>query len=280
MAHIVTLLSLILLIPTTLAQDPAYCTTSWTSVYAPTYVLPFSTTPTVIPPLPCPGAYAVQEGTCCNDTAYSCANGFCTCPNGTVIYSAPLAPCATINPFYSGCPGNMLDGLCCSGPGIFQNGPYSASADQLTPVCTMGTALCTVTTQNDGLVSTRTLPPSISYTDSVCGTCPLYTRTSTASVQNIAVETRRTVGRRAINVAAAGAAIVFWNYRFQYSCTSKSALVLEVTPLGISVVSETMCSHFTVLKQERQTTIAIVADKHCAWTAAPATLDPIVLIAK
>jgi hypothetical protein len=44
-----------------------------------------------------------------------------------------------------------------------------------------GTAVFNVTTAVDGTVGTTTLPPGISYTDTRCYTCPLYTRTTSSS---------------------------------------------------------------------------------------------------
>ncbi|KAF2815131.1 uncharacterized protein BDZ99DRAFT_515884 [Mytilinidion resinicola] len=133
--------------------------------------------PTVTPPLPCPGWYATQQGYCCSD-GINCSGGTCTCPNGTLVYSLPLAPCVSENPQWTGCPGNMMHGLCCSGPGIFMSGPYNGTWS--TAVCDQGTAVFNVTTAMDGKVGTTTLPPGISYTETRCFTCPLYTRTTSS----------------------------------------------------------------------------------------------------
>jgi len=100
------------------SATPAYCTTAPTSVYSPTY-RQFAPTPRVTPPIPCPGAYAIQNGVCCSN-GFDClnpGNNTCTCVGGPLLWSMPLEPCVTQNPYYSGCPGNMLRGLCCSGPG-------------------------------------------------------------------------------------------------------------------------------------------------------------------
>jgi len=170
--------ALAFLFTTTRAQD--YCTTAptYSSIWEPTITFSESN-PTVTPPLPCPAWYAVQEGYCCSN-GFQCSGGSCTCPNGTLIYSLPLAPCVSQNPQWSGCPGNMMQGLCCSGPGIFVGGDYNGTWS--TAACIGGgTAVFNVTTASDGTVGTTTLPPGISYTETRCFTCPLYTRTTSSS---------------------------------------------------------------------------------------------------
>lgn len=193
------LLALFLLASTIYAQD--YCTTAPSSVYRPSLFSDINPTPTIIPPLPCPGVYATQEGYCCSGGISCPGNGTCNCPNGTLVYSLPLAPCVTQNPYYSGCPGNMLGGLCCSGPGIFLQGEYGEGWS--TPMCNHGTAVYNVTTAADGTVGTTTLPPGVSYTETRCFTCPLYTRTSTSSAA--AARTARPEDAIWGNIAAIGA---------------------------------------------------------------------------
>ncbi|KAF2761835.1 hypothetical protein EJ05DRAFT_472792 [Pseudovirgaria hyperparasitica] len=166
--------------PQTPTSLPSYCTTAPSSVYIPTYTLS-GDDDTSTPPLPCNKAtYATQEGYCCSN-GIACANGECTCPNGTLIYSLPLEPCVTLNPYYSGCPGNILRDLCCSGPGVFAYAEeYGGS--MTTPQCWHGaTQVWTRTTMPGGEVVTSTLPPGISYTETRCFTCPLYTRSSTGA---------------------------------------------------------------------------------------------------
>lgn len=193
-------LTLVLLISTVYTQD--YCATAPSSIYTPPYTIAYST-PSVIPPIPCNGIYAIQEGYCCSN-GFSCpGDGTCSCSNGTLIYSLPLAPCVTQNPYYSGCPGSMLAGLCCSGPGIFMQGPYNATWS--TAVCNHGTAIYNITTATDGAIGTTTLPPGISYTQTRCFTCPLYTRTSSAAA---AVRTAKPEDAILGKIAAVGALLV------------------------------------------------------------------------
>ena len=219
--------------PTT--TTPSYCGTTWVSVYSPTYTIEMDL-PQETPPLPCPGAYSTQDGACCSGSCISCpsfsfcgpsagnsssssssssanppvgavqdsgsvARSNCTCPDGVLLYALPLDPCVANNPFYSGCPGNMAEGVCCSGPGIgyspvSSSGSSSGSSSSttatatdgelapettvLTPVCRYDTALWSVTTLPDGERSTSTYPPGVGYSNTICGTCPLYTRTSTS----------------------------------------------------------------------------------------------------
>ncbi|GAB7351851.1 hypothetical protein MBLNU459_g2408t1 [Dothideomycetes sp. NU459] len=190
-----------------LVRAQSYCTTAPSSVYSPSYTLyDPNAMPQVTPPLPCPGVYAVQQGYCCSN-GFDClsGDGTCTCPNGTLVYSLPLAPCVTQNPDYSGCPGNMMAGLCCSGPGIFMGSDYNGTVSW--PVCTFGTAVFNVTTAADGTVATTTLPPGISATNTICGTCPLYTRSSTKTSAGLAPRTQGPMFTRVAEVAALGALI-------------------------------------------------------------------------
>ncbi|KAF2149208.1 hypothetical protein K461DRAFT_270834 [Myriangium duriaei CBS 260.36] len=213
------------ILPTT-TTTPAYCGTTWTSVYSPTYTFPDSS-PTITPPLPCPGAYSPQDGFCCSGSCIACPGAAicgpsvgnsstnatlnarspldldssallprgdaskCTCPDGVPLFSFPLDPCVSANPFYSGCPGNMAGGVCCSGPGIGYNfsvasttetDPNFAGAEtSYTPICMYNTALYSVTTFGDGEKSTSTYPPGVGYSNTICFTCPLYTRSTSSS---------------------------------------------------------------------------------------------------
>lgn len=217
--------------PTQTTNQPDYCGTTWTSVYSPTYTL-YGDPPNPTPPLPCPGIYSPQDGFCCSESCIWCAdysicllpgvgdNGTtinststasvpppsgtgadrCRCPDGTPVYALPLETCVSRNPFWNGCPGNMLKGLCCAGAGVILTRPPDTATttqsdehyihtsndpntewDDYSPVCTGNTALFTVTTDESGAESTSSLPPGISYSNPLCYTCPLYTRSSTAS---------------------------------------------------------------------------------------------------
>jgi len=130
----------------------------------------------------------------------------CSCSDGDIVYQLPFEPCVEGNPFYTGCPGNMGVGICCSGPGIsFDNpddddddGPSTSedwginNADTNTcsasvvpsvnapesswsATCMYNTALYAVSTLEDGTATTSTLPPGIGYSNTRCYTCPLYT---------------------------------------------------------------------------------------------------------
>ena len=108
----------------------------------------------VIPPIPCEnGYYNVQAGFCCMGLNTTCENLKCQCNDSDKWWQLPLDDCIKDNPQWSGCPGNMLNGLCCSGPGIVLRG-----AD-MTPACTDGSAIFTVMTSN-GTTSTSTLASS------------------------------------------------------------------------------------------------------------------------
>lgn len=199
-----------LLLTNTVAFAQDYCTTAPSSVYSPTYS-PF-TYATVVPPIPCDGQYAIQQGYCCK-SGFDCINAqnnTCTCLGGPLLWKLPLAPCVTQNPYYSGCPGNMLDGLCCSGPGVFMQGLYNDTVNSW-PVCNGCTAVFNATTAADGTVQTTTLPPGISYTNTVCGTCPLtagvYAKPSTTKSSAFAVETARVVDVVLVKIIAAGAVL-------------------------------------------------------------------------
>jgi hypothetical protein len=72
---------------------PSYCASAPSSIYIPSYTLQGSS-PTVTPPLPCPGVYAVQEGYCCSN-GFSCSGGTCTCPNG---HSSSRSPSRLASP--------------------------------------------------------------------------------------------------------------------------------------------------------------------------------------
>lgn len=105
----------------------------------------------VIPPIPCQGAYYVQEGFCCMGLNSTCVDGDCDCIDSDAWWQLPLDDCVQNNPQWSGCPGNMMKGLCCSGPDVALEGA------ELTPVCPTGTPVFTVRTTN-GTTSTSTFP--------------------------------------------------------------------------------------------------------------------------
>jgi hypothetical protein len=168
---------------TTATPSPDYCT-SW-SVKTWTFSDYFANpTSTLTPPLPCPGWYSSQQGYCCSGNSIRCSGKQCSCPDGSLVYTLPLAPCVTNNPNWSGCPGNMMGNLCCSGPGIAIFGtPSDANVTGSWPECIGGTEIFRISAVADATTTrtvTTTMPPGISYTETRCFTCPLYTKTSTS----------------------------------------------------------------------------------------------------
>src|ERR1700743_1874934 len=71
----------------------------------------------LVPPLPCPGEYVAPRGICCA-AKFDWTAERCHGANHVPVWAIPLAPCVTQNPRWSGCPGNIIDGLCCSGPDV------------------------------------------------------------------------------------------------------------------------------------------------------------------
>lgn len=120
----------------------------------------------ITPPVACPGLYYTYGGVCCSgntmlDCSYSdILDGYQTpascCPPGAFVWALPLSDAqiaaAKANGTYTGCPGNMRLGLCCSGGIIYED---DSGAD----VCSLGTAVFTASTLADGSVSTSTFPP-------------------------------------------------------------------------------------------------------------------------
>ncbi|GAM89975.1 hypothetical protein ANO11243_080150 [Dothideomycetidae sp. 11243] len=234
---------------TNTTATPTYCGTTWVSVYSPTYTIDFDI-PSITPPLPCPGAYSTQDGACCSGSCISCPNfafcgpsagnisarsiedggDRCTCSDGELLYSMPLDPCVKENPFYSGCPGNMAEGVCCSGPGLFFSSNYSSSTTAslvatsadldgfggeteatttYTPVCSSGTALFSLVTEA-GATSTSTYPPGVGYSNTLCYTCPLYTRTSTSRSRGGVAARTAPAGPAAAMVTVVAGAVAAW----------------------------------------------------------------------
>ncbi|KAJ7817748.1 hypothetical protein B0H14DRAFT_3474376 [Mycena olivaceomarginata] len=120
----------------------------------------------ITPPIECPGAYVNYGGICCSgnqllDCSYSdiyagYQTPFSCCLPGHFIWALPLSDAditaAQANGTYSGCPGNMRLGLCCSGSVIYED-------DSGSDVCSLGTALFTASTLADGRISTSSFPP-------------------------------------------------------------------------------------------------------------------------
>lgn len=129
----------------------------------------------VISPIPCSGLYTVQAGFCCQGGSLNvtCEESDCECPGSDEWWQLPLDDCVENNPLWSGCPGNMLKGLCCSGPGIGV-GLADSSPDCLDG----GTPVFTVRTAN-GTASTSTFPPSSTTGVSITSAATLLT-TSTS----------------------------------------------------------------------------------------------------
>ncbi|KAI6354657.1 hypothetical protein MCOR25_008514 [Pyricularia grisea] len=135
----------------TITGTPAYCTTATPQSK---FSIPTGTTRPV-PPLPCTGAYDAEKGVCCKSTDPNCSGS-------GVEWQLPLAPCVTSNPLYNGCPGNMLNNVCCESARVaFVDGNVS---------CENGRSLFTVMTSADKTVTssfgpaTTTPGPSTSQT--------------------------------------------------------------------------------------------------------------------
>jgi hypothetical protein len=110
------------------------------------------------PPIPCTGEYAANRGICCPGK-FSYAHGACK-DGAAPLWTLPLAPCVTQHPQWSGCPGNMMDGLCCSGADFV--GERVEKGEFKPAECAGGgTALFSVTKLPNGQLSTTTLPPGM-----------------------------------------------------------------------------------------------------------------------
>ncbi|KAI6290908.1 hypothetical protein MCOR07_008665 [Pyricularia oryzae] len=128
-------------VSSTITGTPAYCTTAPPQ---PKFDIPTGTTRPV-PPLPCTGAYDAEKGLCCKSTDPNCSGG-------GVEWQLPLAPCVTSNPLYRGCPGNMLNNVCCESARVaFVDGKVS---------CENGRSLFMVMTSADKTV-TSSFGPAI-----------------------------------------------------------------------------------------------------------------------
>ncbi|KAJ6611942.1 hypothetical protein B0H10DRAFT_2046623 [Mycena sp. CBHHK59/15] len=120
----------------------------------------------ITPPVACPGVYYTYGGVCCGgnkmlDCSYSdIFDGYQTpsscCLPGAFIWALPLSDvqiaAAKANGTYTGCPGNMRLGLCCSGAVIYED-------DSGVDVCSLGTTVFVASTLADGSVSTSSFPP-------------------------------------------------------------------------------------------------------------------------
>lgn len=122
----------------------------------------------ITPPIPCPGLYYTYGGVCCAgnqmldcdyDELYdgqqepsSC------CPAGQFVWALPLSEeqmaDAQSSGNYSGCPGNMRNGVCCSGGVIYR--------DDDAEVCSLGSVVWVAVTEESGEVVTSSVPPSSS----------------------------------------------------------------------------------------------------------------------
>ncbi|KAJ6514754.1 hypothetical protein DFH09DRAFT_1196220 [Mycena vulgaris] len=161
----------------------------------------------ITPPVPCPGGYYTYGGVCCGgnrslDCSYSdIADGYQTpsscCVPGTFIWALPLSgadiAAATANGTYTGCPGNMRLGLCCSGAIIYED---ESGAD----VCSLGTALFQASTLADGSVSTSSFPSG--PTSSEPAWYSLITAASSATPTGAASSTRAGLDVRILGGAA------------------------------------------------------------------------------
>jgi hypothetical protein len=134
------------------ASSPTYCNPSAPHInHAPD--------PRFTPPIPCAGEYNPYKGICCSGK-YDWIHGSCRSADSTAAWTLPLAPCVTQHPQWSGCPGNMMDGLCCSGPHVL--GQRIERAAWRPAECLEGaTAVFSVATGPDGTASTTTLPPGL-----------------------------------------------------------------------------------------------------------------------
>ncbi|KAJ7662988.1 hypothetical protein B0H17DRAFT_1093157 [Mycena rosella] len=152
----------------------------------------------ITPPVACPGLYYTYGGVCCTgntmlDCSYSdIADGFQTpsscCPPGAFGWALPLSDAqiaaAQANGTYTGCPGNMRLGLCCSGGIIYED---DSGAD----VCSLGTAVFTATTLSDGRVSTSSFPPGPTSSEpSRITSVPTPTSTGAAAGASLGLDVR------------------------------------------------------------------------------------------
>ncbi|KAJ7282781.1 hypothetical protein C8J57DRAFT_51492 [Mycena rebaudengoi] len=119
----------------------------------------------ITPPVSCPGVYWNYAGVCCGPgiemvgctypDRYSNAGPESCCPPGNFWWSLPLSDAsiaaAKANGTYSGCPGNMRLGVCCSGAIIYED-------DSGNDVCSSGTVVFVASTLADGSVKTSMAP--------------------------------------------------------------------------------------------------------------------------
>jgi hypothetical protein len=136
------------------AADPDYCTAHPKHATHPNPDAHF------LAPLPCPGEYAAVRGVCCAGK-FDWAAARCHGHEHTPVWALPLAPCVSQNPNWSRCPGNMMDGLCCSGAEIV--GARVERGKPRPAECQGGgTAVFTVSTLPGGTASTTvSLPPGM-----------------------------------------------------------------------------------------------------------------------
>ncbi|KAJ6561698.1 hypothetical protein B0H19DRAFT_1142348 [Mycena capillaripes] len=167
----------------------------------------------ITPPVECPGAYYTYGGVCCTgnkmlDCSYSdIFNGYQTpsscCLPDHFVFALPLSDAqiaaAQANGTYSGCPGNMRLGLCCSGAVIYED---DSGAD----VCSLGTALFTATTLADGRVSTSSFPPG--PTSSEPAWASLLTASPSATPIGAAVSSRSALEARILGGAVVALGIL------------------------------------------------------------------------
>ncbi|KAB2578278.1 hypothetical protein BFW01_g8648 [Lasiodiplodia theobromae] len=138
----------------------------------------------ITPPIPCPGLYYTYGGVCCAgnqmldcdyDELYegqqepsSC------CPAGQFVWALPLSEeqiaDAQSSGDYSGCPGNMRNGVCCSGGVIYR--------DDDAEVCSLGSVVWVAVTEESGEVVTSSVPPSSSVAATTTTTGGVRTTTS------------------------------------------------------------------------------------------------------
>jgi hypothetical protein len=146
-------LPLLLLLHRAAAVDPSYCTNHPRETHR------SHDSRGVVAPLPCPGEYVAHAGICCAGR-YSSTLNRCHGNSQTPLWTLPLAPCVSQNPAWSGCPGNMFDGLCCSGAEFVgqrvEHGNWKPAECQ-----GGGTVVFSVTTSKNGQVSTYTPPPGL-----------------------------------------------------------------------------------------------------------------------
>ncbi|KAJ7679279.1 hypothetical protein DFH06DRAFT_1415284 [Mycena polygramma] len=152
----------------------------------------------ITPPVECPGIYYNYGGICCSgNTMLDCSfsdilTGFQTpsscCPPNQFVWALPLSDAqiaaAQANGTYTGCPGNMRLGLCCSGAIIYED---DSGAD----VCSLGTALFTASTLSGGRVSTSSFPSGPTSSGvSLTSASPSATPTGAAATLRSIVEAR------------------------------------------------------------------------------------------